>query len=261
MPATPASVPPGPLTLGVDGCPCGWVAVGARPAPGCGEDADLNQDGTPRWSLSWQLVPSLDALLASRMGEDAAMIVLDVPIGLSEGPPRACDRAARGVLGSKRRASVFTAPMRPALGATSQAEATRIGRVIREGGGMSAQAWNIVPKIEEADAVMTPARQGRLREGHPEVAFARMAGAPMTAAKKTRAGAAARRDLLAARGADVTALLAAVRTAHPKRAVADDDVVDAAVLALTGQDALAGEAWHLGGGERDARGLEMEIWG
>jgi predicted RNase H-like nuclease len=151
--------------------------------------------------------------------------------------------------------------MRPMLAARSQAEASAIGRARREGGGLSAQAWNIVPKIREADALLTPDLQERVREGHPEVAFARLGGGPMAHRKKTAQGRTDRLGVLTGRGLDGAALLRAVREAHPKRAVADDDVIDAAVLALSAQDALAGRAWRLGDGARDARGLLMELWG
>ena len=186
-------------------------------------------------------------------------MVVDVPIGLSEGPPRPCDGAARRLLGP-RRSSVFAPPMRGMLGLPDRAAATAYGQARRRGGGMSAQAWNIVPKIKEADEAVPPARQAQVREGHPEVAFARLAGAPLAHAKRTPQGRTARRRLLRRAGVDAESLVAAVRASLPRRAVADDDVLDAAVLALTARAALGGEAVRLGG-ERDATGRVMEILG
>ena len=193
------------------------------------------------------------------MSLEARLAVIDVPIGLSDGPPRPCDQAARRLLGP-RRSSVFTPPMRGMLDLPDRAAATRYGQARRAGGGLSAQAWNIVPKIREADAAATPERQYRLREGHPELAFARLHGAPLPHPKKTEAGARLRHAVLRDAGLDAAGLLADVRAAQPRRAVADDDVLDAAVLALTALAVLDGTAIRLGG-ERDATGRVMEILG
>ena len=223
----------------------------ARPG-GCADRSSAGADLSWRWSL----LPDLSALVALPEG---SLAVIDVQIGLTDGPPRPCDQAARRLLGP-RRASVFTPPMRGMLALTDRAAATRYGQARRVGGGVSAQSWNIVPKIREADAVVTPGRQDRLREGHPEVAFARLRGAPLPHAKKTEAGARSRRALLERAGLDARVLLAAVRRAHPCRDVADDDVLDAAVLALTALAVRDGTAIRLGG-ERDATGRIMEILG
>ncbi|MBB4658696.1 putative RNase H-like nuclease [Parvularcula dongshanensis] len=206
------------------------------------------------------MFPTLDVLLSDALPRSARVVVIDVPIGLSSDTPRACDRAARLRLGP-RRASVFPPPARAALEAASRAEASEIGRALRPGGGVSAQSWNILPKIREADAALSPDDQGRVLEGHPELAFTRLAGAPMAMAKKTKAGADERDAVLRRRGLDPSSLIAAVRARWPKRAVADDDLRDAMVLSLTGLDALSGTAWRLGDGTRDERGLLMEIWG
>lgn len=245
------------LTVGVDGCKAGWLSVSLRAPGGCGASGDgtAGPDGA---SLSWAVHASLPALLASPDGRAAAMVVVDVPVGLTEGPPRPCDREARQVLGL-RRSSVFTPPMRAMLGMESREAASRHGRGVRQGGGLSAQAWNIVPKIAEADRALAPAMQARVREGHPEVAFARLGGAPMAAAKRTPAGRAERLAVLARHGLRAEGALDAVRAVRPRPA-APDDVLDACALALTGRDALAGRAWVLGG-QRDARGLIMEILG
>lgn len=235
--------------VGVDGCPSGWVCVGLPAPGGCEDESSLSWD--------WSVHARLPDLLSDR--GDAALLVIDVPIGLTDGPPRPCDQAARRLLGP-RRASVFTPPMRGMLGLPSRAAATAYGQARRAGGGLSAQTWNIVPKIEEADRTVSPERQACVREGHPEVAFARLAGGPLPVPKRTLAGGALRRRVLTGAGLDADALLRAVRGALPRRAVADDDVLDAAALALTARAVLAGGAIRLGG-ERDATGRVMEILG
>lgn len=238
------------LTLGVDGCPAGWFAVYAHYTDGC-------EDGAPV-SLSWAVHGTLSALLAEAETAGAALTLIDIPIGLTEGPPRACDREARRRLGA-RRSSVFSAPMRAMLAMPDREAASDYGRAVRQGGGVSAQAWNIVPKIAEADEAITPERQTKVREGHPEVAFARLGGAPMAYAKKKREGRAERIAVLERYGLDPLPLLAAVAALRPRPAV-PDDVLDACALALSARDAVLGDAWVLGG-DRDARGLRQEIVG
>jgi predicted RNase H-like nuclease len=205
---------------GVDGCRGGWVVAG--------------EDGV-------SVVPTFAAVLAG--GFD--VVAVDIPIGLpADSTPRACDVAARRVLGRGRASSVFPAPRREALAWRSWAEAS----------GMSIQAFNIVAKVREVDGLLTPARQDRVVEAHPEVAFALLAGAPMAASKKTAEGRAERLAALAAAG---LGRLAAGRV----RGAAGDDVLDACALLWTAGRVARGEAVRLGDGGVDQRGLRMEIVG
>lgn len=131
------------------------------------------------------------------------------------------------------------------------------------GAGLSRQCWGIVPKIREADQQMTRDLQGLVGEGHPELAFTRLCGAPCAYPKRTAEGARERRSALVAAGLfSIDALLADLRRRHPrKREFADDDFYDACALSLTAEARLAGAAWRFGDDARDARGLLMEIWG
>lgn len=80
----------------MDGCPAGWVAV--------------ESDGRA-WSA--RVFRSFGELLAAY--PEAAAVGVDMPIGLAEEGPRACDGLARARLGP-RRSSVFPAPSRRLLG-------------------------------------------------------------------------------------------------------------------------------------------------
>jgi predicted RNase H-like nuclease len=100
---------------------------------------------------------------------------------------------------------------------------------------------------------MTPARQRLVREAHPELAFATMAGAPMRHPKRTAPGRRERLRALRALGAWDDAL-----DAGPPPGAAWDDLLDACALAWTADRLGRGEALVLGGA-RDARGLRMEI--
>ena len=183
--------------------------------------------------------------------------VVDMPIGLFEGGrvrARACDRAARERLGP-RRSSVFAPPTRDMLGAADHGP---LGAR-----GLSIQAFHLLPKIAELDAALEPGTQGRVVEGHPELAFARLAGAPLADSKRTAAGRQARRALLECELdrplEDLDRFLASTR----RRDVAVDDALDALVLALVARDLERGRAARLPAGDPplDARGLRMEVWG
>jgi predicted RNase H-like nuclease len=143
---------------GIDGCRGGWVIATS--------DADLN-------GVKFSLTSDLCSLFA----ETESVIAIDIPIGLSENQPRACDVAAREILGWPRRNSVFSPPSRRALNAKTLAEALHLNREAL-GIGISKQAFCIVPKIREVDKLMYPYRQEHIREAH-EVTFARLNGTPM----------------------------------------------------------------------------------
>ncbi len=131
--------------LGVDGCPGGWIgALVSGP------------------SVTWLLLPDAAAVLAV----EADAVGIDIPIGLPDVGPRACDVAARARLGA-RRSSVFPAPVRAVLAASSYADA-RARSVAAAGCSLSAQAWNLVPRIADVDAAgdrSLPRRRGASRAG------------------------------------------------------------------------------------------------
>jgi predicted RNase H-like nuclease len=173
-----------------------------------------------------------------------------MPIGLPDRGSRACDIAARTRLGP-RRSSVFPAPPRPILDAGTYEDACAIGRRL-DGRALSRQAFNLLPKIIEVDAVMTRRRQQHTIEAHPELAFAACLGTPPAHAKRTSEGRAER--LAALRSAGVGPAIEA-----QARGAAGDDVLDAAVLTLVARRLALGEIERLGDGSRDAKGLRMEI--
>lgn len=223
---------------GLDGCRAGWIAV-AMPA-----DA-------PGAATAVVFLTFADAMAALA---DCASLVVDMPIGIASEPPgRGVERAMRALLGP-RRSSVFEPPLRAALGAATQDEATRLNRAAG-GPGISAQSFNIFSRIREIDAWITPEAQDRVRESHPEIAFARRAGAPMAHAKRKPAGRLEREALLAGLGFPIAAL------GRPRGAAADD-LLDACILASVAARVATGEAVRIPeeDPERDARGLRMEIW-
>ena len=142
------------------------------------------------------------------------------------------------------------------------AEANRFGKEQgprdTHGGGISKQAWNITPKIREVDNWMTPRRQNRIFEAHPELAFAALNGGEPLPSKKSEIGESARRRILHEHG--FSQVLDQARDI-PRRLAAIDDVLDAAVLCVVAQRIVQGTAECLTDpGQRDAKNLAMEIW-
>ena len=187
------------------------------------------------------------------------LVVIDVPIGIMQSSPRAVDRAARELL-RDRACCVFSAPYRPMLYARSHDEASAIRAGI-DGKRCTRQAFSIFKKIREVDALLTPALQERVREGHPEVTFAVMQdGRPMENSKKSRLGRMARLDALRRHFPKVDDSVAERR---PK-GVGIDDVLDAYALLWTARRIAGGSARTLpilgvGSDQRDIRGLRAEI--
>jgi predicted RNase H-like nuclease len=208
---------------GVDGCPDGWMCII--------EDTKIRALDSRIFRTFADLVRNLDA----------AVIAIDIPIGLTERRARECDIVARRLLGPKRGTSVFPAPIRAALGCASYPEAKGVSQQVQQK-GISKQAWMIYPKIREVDDALCAdsALRKRVVEVHPEVSFSAWAGAPIIAGKRTKAGAAERRRLI-----DRHFGLAAfdtIRGRYLKGQVADDDIADAFAALWTAERIATGEA-------------------
>lgn len=215
--------PDGFTAYGVDGCPAGWFVVVVRPID----------------RPEWLVVPRIDRLVSQVEATDR--IYIDIPIGLPEGPDeRECDKAARRLLGKPRGAAVFRAPVREALSATSLAQAGEISlKKTSTAGGtgkkVPTQTFAIMPKIAEVDDLMRRCGKARavIREIHPEVCFAGFGRRPMRNPKKQTAGFEERRGVLRAIWPDIDELIDDALARTLRMNVAPDDVMDAAVAALT----------------------------
>jgi predicted RNase H-like nuclease len=233
------------LIAGIDGCRGGWYVIEANHQ--CSD-------------VRGRVFPSFDRALSAIPAH--SIIGIDIPIGLQSVGARACDEAARRYLGPKRASSVFTAPIRPVLGASSHAAASAMRRGI-EGKGMSIQAFGITAKVREVDTALRAAseRAQRVFEVHPEVSFTRLNGAKaLTHSKKRPLGREQRLELLAKANqlGDAPARLVATR---PKTIVEPDDVLDAFIALWTARRILEGTAQsfpeHAG---QDGVGLRMGIF-
>ena len=234
-----------PMTTayGVDGCKAGWFFVCLN-----GEDVTL---GTVA-----RLSDLVDAAPAD------SHVFIDIPIGLrdSDGDSRFCDTAARRLLGSPRRSSIFNAPIRAILNqtdyATTNAESKRIS-----GKGLSRQTFAITPKIKEVDDLLCSSQKARsiIREVHPELCFYGLAGRiAMRHRKKTKSGIEERLAVLKRHCPEVGGHVSRSLAEYPRKQVAADDVLDAFVCAVT---ATMREHWRTvpETPEIDSQGLSMEF--
>ena len=206
--------------VGIDGCATGWIMA------------------------------SIDrVVVVSELHLDGFDLVgIDMPIGLVDGAPRACDIAARRFLG-RAGSSVFPAPPRAALMHTDYHAALAAARSAT-GRGISKQTFNIMPKVAELDRLIEASSQHMIVEVHPECAFKMLNDGESLPSKKTIAGQDLRRRLLADQF-DVPAA--------PPRGSAMDDLLDAYAVLWSAQRYGRGVHRQFGDGQRDDRGIEMRI--
>jgi predicted RNase H-like nuclease len=181
---------------------------------------------------------------------DVEVIAIDMPIGLSDDGARACDVAARGRLPGAA-SSVFPAPVRPVLHATTYAEA-RSTSLAAAGRSLSAQSFALVPAIRSLDDALGDPPDPWVVEVHPELSF-RALDARVTDRKASGSGAAQRIRALE-RVMDVLDALAEDRTGVPIT-----DALDACAAAWSARRIADGVAECVGDGRTDARGRPMRI--
>jgi predicted RNase H-like nuclease len=242
----------GAFVAGIDGCPAGWLVV----------EHPLHDPA----AATARIVATFAEILA--LDPQPMMIAIDMPIGLPERAivgGRQADIEARRVLGA-RKSAIFSVPARTAILEPDYRKACELALLHSDPPRMvSKQMFHIFPKIREVDALMTPALQARIREVHPEVAFAGLNGwMPLDFPKKSKSqpyepGLALRRNLLQAAGY-APALLA---TPFKRRHAGPDDLLDATACAWTASRLACGVArrFPAEGPPADSKGLFCEIWG
>ncbi|RJS93516.1 DUF429 domain-containing protein [Salinisphaera sp. Q1T1-3] len=206
--------------IGIDGCPAGWVAARR-------DTVVVRRD----------LLALLDELGAEH---DIPVVAIDMPIGLASHGRRECDVRARQSLGGTRGSSIFWTATRDAVHADTEGMSPRAAQhhasdlnAARGAGRVSAQAFNLFPKIREVEQALTerPALREIVHEIHPELAFACWQSGtpddlqPMAHRKKSGLGAHDRLRLIF-RDYGRQAFEQA-RQAHAATRVADDDIADA----------------------------------
>lgn len=235
---------------GLDGCRSGWIAARA-PA------------GNLRRASIFLLADITTLLDGAR---PPLFVAVDMPIGLPERVGRAGrtpERLVRPLLGA-RQSSVFAIPARAAVEADTYAEACTAALASSDPPRkVSKQGFFLFPKIRALDALLRarPGWRDRVREVHPEVAFAALNGGPLSEPKKVKgqpwpAGLALRRALLADAG-----IPDAILAAPPPRGAGADDLLDALACLVTAEHIRLGRAVsYPDPPERDAHGLPIAIW-
>ncbi len=248
---------------GVDGCKGGWICVGLN---GAGEACHFVQAD----------IAAVHAAVREHEGE---IILLDMPIGFrSDKHERLCDKDARKLIG-KRRSSVFPVPCRQAievLAETNDIQKARSKNHDITGKCLSAQTWAIATNMYKVDKFLRGCTRAReiFREVHPEVCFRMLNGAALEHNKKhTRKnphGYQERREILKKYFCKYGMKDPFEKIweeyqdkqKYPKKIVADDDITDALVAALTAK------LWKRHGyglqtlppkPPLDSRGLPMEM--
>jgi predicted RNase H-like nuclease len=230
------------FVVGVDGCRGGWLAV------------RLSRDGTSEC----RIFPDMASLWSAH--RRAALILVDIPIGLPEAAnDRTCDKAAREVLGH-RRASVFPVPCRAAVYAPDYDAAIKINERLT-GKRIFRATWNLIPRMRQVDEMVQadPRARGIIREAHPELLFWGLnKKRPMTFYKKDAAGEAERLEVLQRIYPGAKSHFLEFKKTFPPKSAAPDDLLDALAAAVTGF--LGGRLQTLPPfPERDRLGLPMEM--
>ena len=233
---------------GVDGCKKGWFLVSRELEIG---------------TIRYRRIDNLGEVF--EQPEDPRFVAVDIPIGLlSHGRKggRECDKKAREILGKPRSNSIFSAPVRAALNYFDYPSALRANRASSpESVGISQQCFGLFPKMREADELVTPELQKRIREVHPELCFFELnEHRPMKYGKKHRGGLGLRerRELLCKE--DFSTVINDA-TASPRSEIAEDDILDACVAYWTAERIHQSIATCIRENpSKDERGFRMEMW-
>lgn len=232
------------LVAGVDGTPEGWAVV-------------IVESGRS----AIRKVAALSHIFDG--AEDFDIVAVDVPIGLLDAYKvggRACDRAARKLLGRPRGSSVFPAPVRPVLTATSWEDACVRSRASApDGKAITKQTYAILPKIREVDELLQtrPDLREVVREVHPEVCFFELVGMPMTHRKASIPG---RQERQCALARSFPKLHVIEKTGRDL-GLPIEDILDATVACWSALRLVGGKGRSLADGvPLDNTRLPMAIW-
>jgi predicted RNase H-like nuclease len=228
---------------GVDSTPGGWSVV-------------FHESGR----LRVQKATTLSDIAG--FGTELDIVAVDIPIGLLDAYElggRACDREARELL-RWRRSSVFPAPVRPVLKASTYEDACARSRGSSPNGmKISKQTYAIVSKIKQVDDLLQkrPELRNVVREVHPEVCFCELAGQPMRYPKGKQPGREEREQALHNCFPNFDAV---IKTGKEKR-LPLADILDAAVACWSALRLAVGKGRSLIEPiPRDSTGLPMTIW-
>lgn len=172
-------------------------------------------------------------------GDRASEILVDIPVHLEGQGDRECDQEAKDFLGS-RGSTVFWTPNSEAVTAGDYEEA-----VASNTRGLGSHSWGLIPRIQEVNALLdeVEAAHEKVYESHPEVCFKAYHSDDLPS-KKSDSGFEARKECLIKNGGEsfqpvidlVDERQANSQWHHRIQSGRVDDVLDAAVLALTARE-------------------------
>jgi predicted RNase H-like nuclease len=198
-------------------------------------------------SVTLLALPDVAAVLAV---PDVELVAIDMPIGLSDDGVRACDVEARRRLPGAT-SSVFPAPVRPVLSASTYDEA-RTTSLAASGRSLSVQTFALVPAIRSLDDALGDPPDPRVHEVHPELSFRALDGR-VTDRKASGSGLAQRIRALEP-VMDVLDALADDRVGLPVV-----DALDACAAAWSARRLADGLGERVGDGTIDRRDRPMRI--
>ena len=184
----------------------------------------IGVDGTSEgWITAYYTGKNWKLKFVEKLSEiNAETALIDIPVGLEDNSLRDCDKKARDFLSPERHYSVFNCPVREAVYAETYVKACDINEE-RTGKRISRQAWNIVPKIREADEYRGTTK---LIESHPEVFFKSLNPESVKRSKRDEEGLNDRLEVLERFG-DTSVIEG---KSFPR--ASKDDLVDAMALSL-----------------------------
>lgn len=200
----------------------------------------LDDDGGQRFDYSSDLQNLISGPYVRAM--------IDVPVGLPAHGYRRCDIEARALVGSRVFLGARWGVWQFKCHQDANEHYWRLGDK-----GISRQLWCIRDKLKEVNEWMTPDRQLKLLESHPELVFRWLAGRDLDS-KKSASGREQRLNILQGYGLDE---IGRWLTTRRGTRIGRDDLIDACVCALAARD---GKNRFPREPEFDGRGIRMEIW-
>lgn len=226
------------VLAGVEPCTGGWLVV-----PG-------NLQGITMAPQPPFMVPTMADVLDYRPA--FTVVALHAPVGLpgKPGDRRACDVAARQLLGRRRGATAVLAPPRAVLHARTLAEAQEVDPT------MDIVRWRLRAKAAEAVSEVQSWRQRMVWEVNPELAFLNMNdGVPLRYPKRSQMGRQERLGLLEAKLPGIDRIMA-----HRAPVMRESRLIDAAANLWTARRIMARAITRLADPpEWDADGVRMDI--
>ena len=206
------------IFVGADGCKKGWFAVKLI-------------DGL-KWAV--KVFEDIDALWTEFY--DAAVILIDIPIGLIDSGPneRECDAMARKLLGKKRASSVFRPPCRKAVHSPIDRSSDINFRITKK--RLPLQTLSIVSKIRNVDRFLSKDKSAKevITETHPEICFWALADRhPMEYTKRKPNGFLERKKILQSIYPLTEDIVERALTTYRRKKVARDDILGALAAAVT----------------------------